>query len=191
MVNLTMPLSTWLGLLEVPSEVTGFGPLTADDSRHLATAMAEHSQTRWCVTLTGGDGRPVAHGCARPVRGLPGPPPSPGRQRRKAQRRPSPVIQRRPLPIIRRRRRKERHASPHGWRASPHEMVRVRRVRPRAAIHGLPATVGAAALDQGQAQTCAFPGCRRPASQCDLDHTAPFQRGGLTCECNLAPPSKS
>jgi hypothetical protein len=36
-------------------------------------------------------------------------------------------------------------------------------------------------------QTCAFPGCRRPASQCDLDHTTPFQRGGLTCECNLAP----
>jgi len=36
-------------------------------------------------------------------------------------------------------------------------------------------------------QTCAFPGCRRPASQCDLDHTVPFQCGGLTCECNLAP----
>ena len=36
-------------------------------------------------------------------------------------------------------------------------------------------------------QTCAFPGCRRPANQCDLDHTTPFQRGGLTCECNLAP----
>ena len=36
-------------------------------------------------------------------------------------------------------------------------------------------------------QACAFPGCRRPASQCDLDHTVPFQRGGLTCECNLAP----
>jgi hypothetical protein len=36
-------------------------------------------------------------------------------------------------------------------------------------------------------QTCAFPGCRRPAGQCDLDHTTPFQRGGLTCECNLAP----
>jgi hypothetical protein len=36
-------------------------------------------------------------------------------------------------------------------------------------------------------QTCAFPGCRRPASQCDLDHTTPFHRGGPTCECNLAP----
>ena len=36
-------------------------------------------------------------------------------------------------------------------------------------------------------QTCAFSGCRRPASQCDLDHTTPYQRGGRTCECNLAP----
>jgi hypothetical protein len=34
---------------------------------------------------------------------------------------------------------------------------------------------------------CAFPGCRRPARQCDLDHTTPFENGGLTCECNLAP----
>ena len=36
-------------------------------------------------------------------------------------------------------------------------------------------------------QTCAFPSCRRPASQCDLDHTTPFHRGGPTCECKLAP----
>ena len=34
---------------------------------------------------------------------------------------------------------------------------------------------------------CAFPGCRRPARQCDLDHTIPHHHGGRTCECNLAP----
>ncbi len=34
---------------------------------------------------------------------------------------------------------------------------------------------------------CAFPGCRRPARQCDLDHTTPHDHGGITCECNLAP----
>jgi hypothetical protein len=34
---------------------------------------------------------------------------------------------------------------------------------------------------------CAFPGCRRPATQCDLDHTIPWHLGGATCECNLAP----
>jgi hypothetical protein len=34
---------------------------------------------------------------------------------------------------------------------------------------------------------CSFRGCRRPAVRCDLDHTVPFESGGLTCECNLAP----
>jgi hypothetical protein len=33
--------------------------------------------------------------------------------------------------------------------------------------------------------TCRFGTCRRPAEQCDLDHTVPFDRGGLTCTCNL------
>jgi hypothetical protein len=36
-------------------------------------------------------------------------------------------------------------------------------------------------------RTCSFPGCRRPASRCDQDHTVPHDRGGRTCECNLAP----
>jgi hypothetical protein len=35
--------------------------------------------------------------------------------------------------------------------------------------------------------TCVFPGCRRPATRCDEDHTTPYARGGRTCECGLAP----
>jgi hypothetical protein len=35
--------------------------------------------------------------------------------------------------------------------------------------------------------TCTAPGCRRPAARCDLDHTHPWDDGGATCECNLAP----
>jgi len=35
--------------------------------------------------------------------------------------------------------------------------------------------------------TCVFPGCRRPAAQCDDDHTIPYDQGGKTCLCNLAP----
>jgi uncharacterized protein DUF222 len=35
--------------------------------------------------------------------------------------------------------------------------------------------------------TCSAPGCRRPAARCDLDHTVPYDQGGRTCECNLAP----
>jgi hypothetical protein len=36
-------------------------------------------------------------------------------------------------------------------------------------------------------RTCSFPGCRRAARFCDLDHTLAFDKGGRTCECNLAP----
>jgi hypothetical protein len=37
---------------------------------------------------------------------------------------------------------------------------------------------------------CTAPGCGRPAARCDLDHTRPWDQGGPTCECNLAPPCK-
>lgn len=35
-------------------------------------------------------------------------------------------------------------------------------------------------------QTCRFPGCRRPAYRCDLDHTIPHDQAGPTCPCNLS-----
>jgi Domain of unknown function (DUF222) len=34
---------------------------------------------------------------------------------------------------------------------------------------------------------CTAPGCGRPAARCDLDHTVPWDQGGITCECDLAP----
>jgi hypothetical protein len=35
--------------------------------------------------------------------------------------------------------------------------------------------------------TCSAPGCQCPAARCDLDHTIPYDQGGRTCECGLAP----
>jgi Domain of unknown function (DUF222) len=40
---------------------------------------------------------------------------------------------------------------------------------------------------EARSTTCTAPGCRQPAARCDLDHTIPFDQGGRTCECNLAP----
>jgi len=42
-------------------------------------------------------------------------------------------------------------------------------------------------LIRARQRTCSFPGCRRPATRCDLDHTLPYNQGGPTCECNLSP----
>ncbi len=77
-VNLTMPLSAWLGWTQSPGEVPGFGPLDAADSRTLAGLLARNPASQWCVTLTDRAGHPVAHACARPG---PRPRPDPGTTR--------------------------------------------------------------------------------------------------------------
>jgi 5-methylcytosine-specific restriction endonuclease McrA len=41
-------------------------------------------------------------------------------------------------------------------------------------------------LIQVRQPQCSFPGCRRPATATDLDHTIPYDQGGRTCSCNLA-----
>jgi hypothetical protein len=81
-VNLTMPLATWLGRSDAPGHVAGYGPVDAGDSRDLAARPAGQRLSRWCITLTGEGGRPVAHGRARS-----GPGPS-GRSRPPPQRSP-------------------------------------------------------------------------------------------------------
>ncbi len=42
-------------------------------------------------------------------------------------------------------------------------------------------------LIEARRRTCCAPGCGRAAARCDLDHTVPYDQGGRTCECNLAP----
>jgi hypothetical protein len=36
-------------------------------------------------------------------------------------------------------------------------------------------------------QTCRQPTCRQPAHHADIDHTIPYDQGGLTCTCNTGP----
>jgi Domain of unknown function (DUF222) len=71
-VNLTLPLSTWIGASLSPGDIAGLGPATAETSQQLADWIAENPGSRWCLTLTDAKGRAVGHGCARR------PPPPPG-----------------------------------------------------------------------------------------------------------------
>ena len=70
-VNLTMPAASWLGQGDKPGQISGLGAADAGTCRDIAGALARDPSARWCVTLLGRDGRPVAHGCARAG---PGPP---------------------------------------------------------------------------------------------------------------------
>jgi hypothetical protein len=159
-VNLTMPLSTWLGG-SAPGDVPGFGPIPATDAQALARLLAAQPGTRWCLTLTGSDGAALAHGCARAgarsnPRGQgqhPGPP-GPAQP---------PELTFTIGPLARKTCQHEHEGS--GYRPSDHlrHLIVIRQPR------------------------CSFPGCRRAATRCDLDHTVPFDQGGRTCECGLAP----
>jgi hypothetical protein len=160
-LTLTIPLGTWLGWPDDPGHAAGFGPLDGDDSRALAAALAAHPVTTTCLTITGPGGRPLAHGCTRPA------------PRRRAR---APAARDRPdagdtgpawtftlTPL-------GHDSCDHAWETPSYQ--------PSAILRH---------LVQARHVTCTFPGCRRPATHCDADHTTAYDRGGRTCLCNLAP----
>jgi hypothetical protein len=150
-VHLTMPLSAWLGGSQ-PGEVAGHGPVDAPTSRELAALLAASPGTRWCLTVTGPDGRAVGHACAR--RG-----PAAGE------------------PVLR-------------WAAGLRARLGLLETGDCSHAFESPAYRPPTRLQhlvRARQRTCCYPGCRRPAVRCDLDHSVPFDKGGPTCSCNLAP----
>ncbi|HLQ56951.1 MAG TPA: hypothetical protein VK162_22100 [Streptosporangiaceae bacterium] len=210
-VNLTIPLTTWLGLTSSPGEAAGYGPLDPDTSRGLAAAIAAQPGNRWCLTIVHPDGRAAGHGCARTgppastgppgQRAGPGPPgpgsnPWPPGQRNK----PGPPGQRnKPGPPGQRnkpgppgQRNKPGPPGPGGdpraWLAG----ITIRWLETGACGHpretrAYQPSPALRHLVKIRDRTCSFPGCRRAARHCDDDHTIPFDQRGRTCECNLSP----
>jgi Domain of unknown function (DUF222)/HNH endonuclease len=159
-VNLTMPLSTWLGWTQSPGDVPGYGPVDAEDSRTVAALLARSRGNRWCVTLTDSGGRPVAHACARHG------PPVPGQRASRA----SPAT---PVP---------------DWlRGLTFTTLQTGDCTHPRQSGGYQPSPSLRHLIQVRNPTCTGPGCRRPATRCDLDHVIPYDRGGRTCECNVHP----
>jgi hypothetical protein len=156
-INLTMPLSAFAGLTDNPGEVAGHGVIDAATGRDLAARLADTA--RWCLTLTDTDGRAVAHACAR--RGHRSDRPEPGE--------PGPAI-RWAVGLIDRMEYLETGTCSHSRRSAGY-------TPPTALRH----------LVEIRQRTCCAPGCRRAAGRCDIDHTIPFDQGGITCECNTAP----
>src|SRR5215472_16919057 len=169
-VNLTMPLTTWLGLSDAPGNASGYGPLDASDSRDLAHALAARAGNRWCLTFTDVRGRPVAHGCARN-----GPPEDHGHgDRADARSRAGPG------------------SRSHAGRTGDRWTFAITLLPGSACDHagetaGYQPSPALRHLVETRHGTCVFPGCRRSAARCDKDHTVPYDQGGKTCLCNLAP----
>jgi hypothetical protein len=162
-VNLTVPLTTLLGLAGVPGYLDGFGPVTAATARQMASTAVGGDLVRWCVTVTDEDGRAVGHGCVtrRQVQRARSPSPSPGHVN---------------------------PTGPGGWQM----IVNVSPLALRDCSHEHESakyelTPSLRHLIEIRDRTCVFPGCRRAATACDKDHTVPYGKGGRTCWCNLAP----
>jgi hypothetical protein len=151
LINLTVPLTTSAEPADEPGAVAGFGPIDAPLARQLLGIAAADPASRFCVTVTGEDGRAIGHGCAR------GQPFRAGDFARQTL-----TVTISPL---------ARGTCDHRHQESGYQPSRTLR-------H----------LIWARGATCTAPGCRQPAARCDLDHTNPYDQGGRTCECNLAPP---
>jgi hypothetical protein len=185
-INLIVPLSTLFGASNVPGQVTAFGPVDADTARRLAAMAGTHPATRWCVTVVDKDGRPVGHGCSRGRHAGPSSPPLTGGgdlsggDHRSGMTRDGPGgspgvgLRHRTLELMRR----------FGITVTP---LAVGTCDHRNEEPGYEPSRRLRHLVEACTPACSFPGCRRQASRCDHDHTIPYEAGGRTCECNLAP----
>ena len=214
-VNLTIPLTTWLGLTSHPGDAAGLGPLDAGVSRDLAADLAANPATRWCLTLTTPDGHATAHGCAttsppppsnQPTAGTPrsgppgaGPPGSgPSGTQPPGTRSPTTPRPGTTPPGTTPAASQPSGTQPSGTQPAPSDALTW--------LSGIPLT----GLETGTCthprqtpayrpspalrhlinirdRTCFYPTCRQQAINCDHDHTIPYDQGGPTCECNLGP----
>lgn len=195
LAHLTLPLATLLRLAEGPGEAPGHGSVDPALTRQLAEAAARSPRTRFCLTITDGNGQAVAHGCATLLREnreathdsqATGPPhgPSGGRWSLTPDRIPDhPPDHPRAGPdsdygswILTvpggRRYRVETHKIPlhdcdHRYATGSY--------RPGTLLRHL------VEIRDGE---CTFTGCSHPADQCDFEHALPYEKGGATDACN-------
>jgi len=168
LVNITVPLATALGLSATPGEAAGFGLLDPATARDLLAAASRSRHTRWCVTVLNPDGTAAAHGCA-PGRHPPPPGPEP----------PGPEPPQ-PPPDTRARdylRSLRARLTPIARGSCDHQHAETGYQPSRKLQH----------LIRTRSTRCTAPGCTHPAARCDLDHTLAWDKGGITCECGLAP----
>ena len=173
-INLTMPLTAWAGLSDSPGELAGYGPADAATCRDLVARTGP--ATRWCLTLTDSSGRAVAHACASHPPGHPRPG-SPGGNGPGGNG-PSGNAPSDPAgPMI-------RWATELACKMRFLEFGPCTHTRQSAGYRPPPSLAHLLRIRQ---RTCSYPGCRRPARRCDLDHVLAYDCGGATCECNLTP----
>ena len=159
---LIVPWDPSLGAPSGPAGLPGYGLVDQSDTMDLLEAAGRDRASRWCLTVTGPDGSAVAHGCAAGSRTLGqvlASSVSAGTAAGLAA-----ALKVTLIPVA-------RGTCDHGQQEPQYRPSR--RLR-----H----------LVMARNATCTAPGCSRPATVCDQDHTIAYgSSGGIACECNLAP----
>jgi hypothetical protein len=190
-------MTTLLGLAEKAGTASRIGVTDPALARDMAAAAARNPASTWCVTVTGDDGRPVAHGCARPAR--PARPAKGAKAAKAPQSRAGPGA--RDGPAFR---PDDDHgpSDPYGtWRLNPaaltgnpggQELIITLEPLDGPCDHKYQAVghdpgVKLRHLTGILNATCTFPPCRRPEAQADYEHSRPYEQGGKTCLCDGGP----
>jgi hypothetical protein len=182
-VTIIVPFEAWMGWpTSQAGEVPGWGPVDTDTLNALLAAATRDPGSRLCLTLLGPDRTAVAHGCAPgrfalPFGGtdqdIPGDPDPPGTAGPRRQ--PPPPARQAPVQDM--IGRLQIPLAPIARGTCGHEHAEDQYRPSRKLAH----------LVQARSPRCTAAGCTNPAVHCDLDHTRPWDKGGLTCECGLAP----
>jgi hypothetical protein len=158
---LVVPWDPIAGRPSGPADIPGYGSIDEQDTMELLAAAGQNPRSRWCLTASGQDGTATAHGCI------------PGRRTLDA--------------II---------MAGAGAMTAPDLAaalnVTLRPIAKGACEHayaesGYRPSRGLRHLVMARNNRCTAWGCGRPAAACDQDHTTPWDDGGITCECGLAP----
>nr|MBA2323405.1 HNH endonuclease [Pseudonocardiales bacterium] len=176
-VEVRVGLSTLVGLDNRPGEVPGFGPVLADVARGIVAG--QHRGAQWRFAVTDDAGYLLLAGATR--------------------RRPGQggscdggiVELHVPASLLE---RLSTHAGDYGRWAGVIADIAAQyadRDRSLAALDGRPddrfAHSGLARHIQIRDRSCCHPGCRRPASKSQLDHTIDHARGGVSTQGNTGP----
>jgi hypothetical protein len=191
-LDLTVPWMTLAGCSPEPGYLGRLGPITPSQAREIAEAAAADPAVQWQVVLTGPAGQAIAV-CRIPAAS--GHLATPRDSRSTVAGRVSLTV---PEDIL--------ACPPQTELASGDILAAALRAAGRAATaaadrSAADAAAGGCAHTTATASyrpsprlrdyvvardlTCRFPSCGQPAWRGDLDHTQPWEGGGLTCSCNL------
>jgi hypothetical protein len=209
LLDVTLPWSTYTGLMSQPGTLGRIGAITPDQARQLAQAAERDPAAQWRIIVTDHDGRAVA--VTRIRRRIRRGPPGSGTGSGAGPPRAGPRARAGPVGRVTLIISEDTVASySPGGPEPPRPAGSVADAALKAAARALQAAREQAEQDSAAGGcahtgeslayrppprlrehviardlTCCNPVCGQPAWRSDLDHTIPYDQGGRTCRCNV------